>query len=397
MLEIQYLQAKDISYSGTRDISKIKYIVLHYTGNEKDTAKNNANYFSINGSNTRKAGAMFFVDETSIYQTLNDTQIGNSVGGGTQSSHHPYYKICTNANSISIEMCTSGNYEVSEQTEANALELTKYLMKKYNIDVNHVIRHYDVNGKSCPSVSFRNGDRWSKFISKLGGTVQEIQVNNPTVTTSKNYLSKGDKGSDVKDMQTKLIACGYSCGKSGADGDFGSGTKVAVENFQRDHGLTVDGKFGTKSKAKLDSVYASKTAKPTNNIIALGQQHSINFTGHSITVDGIKGSNTLANIRRCVQHAINLDYGKNIAVDSYFQTKSKNAFGNHYVKRGETQYLVTALEIALMCHGYNPSGVECPGVFGSGLEACIKQYQTDHGLKADGVAGKNTFYSLMGI
>lgn len=381
MLKIQYLQAKDISYSGTRDISKIKYIVLHYTGNEKDTAKNNANYFSLNGSNTRKAGAMFFVDETNIYQTLKDTQIGNSVGGGTQSSHHPYYKICTNANSISIEMCTSGNYEVSEQTEANALELTKYLMKKYNIDANHVIRHYDVNGKSCPCASFRNGDRWSKFISKLGGTVQEIQVSNPTVTTSKNYLSKGDKGSDVKDMQTKLIACGYSCGKSGADGDFGSGTKTAVENFQRDYGLTVDGKFGTKSKAKLDSVYASKTAKPTNNIIALGQQHSINFTGHSITVDGIKGSNTKKNMIRCVQHAMNLDYGLNLDVDGIWGAKSIAAAGSHYVKYGETQYLVTALEIIMMCNGKDPKGVECPGKYGAGLKAVAGEKVTIKQMK----------------
>lgn len=381
MLEIQYLQAKDISYSGTRDISKIKYIVLHYTGNEKDTAKNNANYFSLNGSNTRKAGAMFFVDETNIYQMLKDTQIGNSVGGGTQSSHHPYYKICTNANSISIEMCTSGNYEVSEQTEANALELTKYLMKKYNIDANHVIRHYDVNGKSCPSASFRNGDRWPKFISKLGGTVQEIQVSNPTITTSKNYLSKGDKGTDVKNMQTKLIACGYSCGKSGADGEFGSGTKTAVENFQRDHGLTDDGKFGTKSKAKLDSVYASKTAKPTNNIIDLGQQHSINFTGYSITVDGIKGSNTKKNMIRCIQHAMNLDYGLNLVVDGIWGAKSIAAAGSHYVKYGETQYLVTALEIIMMCNGKDSKGVECPGKYGAGLKAVAGEKVTVKQMK----------------
>lgn len=134
-----------------------------------------------------------------------------------------------------------------------------------------------------------------------------------------------------------------------------------------------------------------------NELVRAGQQHSINFTGHSIATDGIKGDNTLANIRRCVQHAINLDYKKSITVDGYFQTKSKNAFGDHYVKRGETQYMVTALEIALMCHGYNPNGVECPGKFGSGLEACVKQYQRDHGLTVDGKAGKDTFFSLMEI
>ena len=44
----------------------IKYIVMHYTGNSKDTAKANANYFT--GAN-RYASAHFFVDNDSIYQS----------------------------------------------------------------------------------------------------------------------------------------------------------------------------------------------------------------------------------------------------------------------------------------------------------------------------------------
>lgn len=81
---------------------------------------------------------------------------------------------------------------------------------------------------------------------------------NPNTPSQKNYLSKGDKGTEVKEMQEKLIACGYYCGSYGADGDFGSGTDSAVRSFQKDYGLTVDGKFGPASKAKLDEVYAAK-------------------------------------------------------------------------------------------------------------------------------------------
>lgn len=139
-------------------------------------------------------------------------------------------------------------------------------------------------------------------------------------------------------------------------------------------------------------------ATPSNDeIVRAGQQHSINFTGSQITVDGIKGTNTKKNIRKCFQHAINLDYGKNLKVDGYFQTKSLDALDDHYVKKGETQYLVTAVEIALMCHGYNPNGVECPGVFGSGLEQAVLQFQKDHNLTQDGIAGVNTIKALMEI
>lgn len=40
-------------------------------------------------------------------------------------------------------------------------------------------------------------------------------------------------------------------------------------------------------------------------------------------------------------------------------------------------------------------GVECPGVFGSGLEAAVRKYQADAGLEVDGIVGSNTFKSLI--
>lgn len=76
--------------------------------------------------------------------------------------------------------------------------------------------------------------------------------------SSKGYLSKGDSGAEVKDMQKKLIACGYSCGSSGADGSFGNDTLAAVKKFQKENGLKVDGYFGEKSKEKLESIYSGK-------------------------------------------------------------------------------------------------------------------------------------------
>ena len=59
--------------------------------------------------------------------------------------------------------------------------------------------------------------------------------------------------------------------------------------------------------------------------------------------------------------------------------------------------MVTALEILLMLNGYNPQGVECPGNFGGGLEAAVRQYQKEYGLNVDGIAGRNTFKSLIAI
>jgi hypothetical protein len=71
------------------------------------------------------------------------------------------------------------------------------------------------------------------------------------VTIELDKLKKGSKGDQVKALQTLLIAAGYSCGKSGADGVFGSATLDAVKAYQKANGLTVDGIVGQKTWSRL--------------------------------------------------------------------------------------------------------------------------------------------------
>ncbi len=78
---------------------------------------------------------------------------------------------------------------------------------------------------------------------------------------------------------------------------------------------------------------------------------------------------------RVVQRAMNEDYGYTIAEDGIVGKKTKAKAGRHYVKRGERQYLVTALEILCLLQGKDPNGVECPGTFGGGLaRACGSEF-----------------------
>ena len=140
---------------------------------------------------------------------------------------------------------------------------------------------------------------------------------------------------------------------------------------------------------------STSSATSSNAIVRDGQIHANNFCGADIKEDGIRGARTKEAGIKVVQHAMNLDYNKKIKVDGKWGEESDDTLGNHYVKYGETQYLVTAVEILLMLKGYNPGGVECPGQYGSGLKAAVTQYQRDHGLTADGVAGRNTILSLI--
>ncbi len=104
-------------------------------------------------------------------------------------------------------------------------------------------------------------------ISTTASTSTSSSVSS-SATSTKSYLSKGDKGDAVKKMQTMLIACGYSCGSYGADGDFGSATDAALRKLQKDYGLGVDGKYGPVSKAKLEALYTAATSKKSVEAVA---------------------------------------------------------------------------------------------------------------------------------
>ena len=75
-----------------------------------------------------------------------------------------------NANTLNIELCDDHKNCTVKATEAtinNALALTRELMKKYNIPAGNVIRHYDVNGKSCPAYWVNDSVWKSEFHNKL--------------------------------------------------------------------------------------------------------------------------------------------------------------------------------------------------------------------------------------
>lgn len=70
-------------------------------------------------------------------------------------------------------------------------------------------------------------------------------------------LSKGSKGSEVKDLQKKLTQIGYQVGK--IDGIYGQSTKAAVTRFQKNRGLKADGIAGTKTIKELKRVTGEST------------------------------------------------------------------------------------------------------------------------------------------
>lgn len=101
-MEIKTRLCNCANYGGKRT-SKIEYIVIHYTANLGDTAKNNADYFA---RESVKASANYFVDESEVWQSVPDDRVAWHCGGGLQGSGgHTYYGKCKNANSLGVEIC----------------------------------------------------------------------------------------------------------------------------------------------------------------------------------------------------------------------------------------------------------------------------------------------------
>ena len=108
--------------------------------------------------------------------------------------------------------------------------------------------------KSCPGdwMYARMGDLASNVTAALGGETVDVSV-------ADTNLKQGSTGDAVQTMQTMLIACGFSCGSTGADGDFGNNTLAGLIAFQTAYGLTADGVYGDETKAALEKAYANRS------------------------------------------------------------------------------------------------------------------------------------------
>jgi len=158
--------------AANRTASDIQFLVFHYVG-AVSTAKANTDYFkSVN----RQASAHYFVDDSSIWQCVEDKDIAWHCGTSGAYKH----PACRNKNSIGIEMCckkdASGKLYISEATIQNAAELGRHIMAKYNIPLDRVLRHYDVTGKNCPAPMVENPAAWEAFKAMLADKTAEYKA-----------------------------------------------------------------------------------------------------------------------------------------------------------------------------------------------------------------------------
>ena len=238
-------------------------------------------------------------------------------------------------------------------------------------------------------------------------------------------LQKGFTDSDaVREVQKRLKELGYY--KGSADGDFGPATEKAVIAFQKDHGLTADGKVGEKTLSKLNGTNASsantsssssKESKATavpkvseNTYLEHGksgkqvktmQNRLIELGWLSGSASGTYDDATEAAVIAFQKKAKLWADGKagpktlEALYSSSAPSTSKPASGSgETLERGSKGSEVKKLQNRLKDLGYLDGSVD--GDFGEKTEAAVIDFQQNNGLTADGKAGtatQNKIYS----
>jgi N-acetylmuramoyl-L-alanine amidase len=234
-----------------------EYITVHNTGNANEGADALMHEkYLINqakGKTARTASWHFTVDDKYIVQHIPlDENAWHAGDGG---------KGTGNRKSIGIEICENPDMDY-KKAEENAIALIVYLMKELNIPIDRVVPHKHWSGKQCPRVILGSKEGWTGFHNRIkkayeaskgkASTAKKSTPASPSkqtfTTINKPLLRRGSTGKYVRELQTILSKLGYCIV---IDGIFGQGTEYTVKQFQKKHGLAVDGIVGRKTWAKL--------------------------------------------------------------------------------------------------------------------------------------------------
>jgi len=160
-----------------RKLVSVKGIVVHWVAWPGASGQRIYEYFkSLADQNkdapgTRYASTHFTVGlEGEILRHLPDDEIAYHVGahkyvdGILERFNTTWPNNCL----LGIEMChhdKSGKF--NEKTLRSTIELISYLIRKYDLTTDDIVRHYDVTGKICPKYFVEREDEFVKFVQDV--------------------------------------------------------------------------------------------------------------------------------------------------------------------------------------------------------------------------------------
>ena len=169
-------------------------------------------------------------------------------------------------------------------------------------------------GVVATKLNARGWNRWG-HMTKYFDYSDSDRDGVPTYEFGHRELSYGDIGADVKVLQEALISLGYSCGKWGADGEFGPATKSAVVAFQTANSLTADGIVGSKTVAAINALLPESGEEPETPADQETAKPQVKVTGGSVYLRTLPSS---CGAIRAVVHQGDLLENAGEAVNGWF-------------------------------------------------------------------------------
>ena len=282
----------------------IKYIVMHYTAGTSSSAGKAASVAAYFAKSSTKASADFIVDNSTIVQFNPDIEnryTWHCGGSKVSSKGGSYYGKATNKNSIGVEICSTNStgtvksandstWSFTTAALAKATEIVQYLMETYDIDSDHVIRHYDVTGKLCPGIVGWNADSGSE--SKWKSWKSGLTESNSTTTSTTASSSTSSSASSTSSSKTTSSSSTIT-----VDGVWGKKTTTALQKIL---GTTQDGIISNQRSKYKSYLTAIDTA--SWKFATSGSSACIKALQKKIgaTADGIAGPATVKKLQKFV-------------------------------------------------------------------------------------------------
>lgn len=148
-MDTQLLTVNEYSRPGI-PLEEVKGIVVHYTANPGTTAQQNRDYFEglrLSGETSVSSHFVIGIDGELI-QCVPCEEIA-------------YASNERNADTLSVECCIPDDTgKFSDATYGTLIHLLAWLMGRYDLVIDDVIRHYDVTGKACPKYYVEYASEW---------------------------------------------------------------------------------------------------------------------------------------------------------------------------------------------------------------------------------------------
>ncbi len=164
------------------ELKRVNGVVVHYVGNAGSSAIANRNYFEGNKNRQIYASSHYIIGlNGEIIMCVPENEIA-------------YCSNNRNKDTISIECChLKEDGKFNSKTLESLTYLLKDIIKRYDLKINDVIRHYDITGKMCPLYFVKNEGEWEIFKKNLFELENNLinELYSLGIISNKEYWQKG--------------------------------------------------------------------------------------------------------------------------------------------------------------------------------------------------------------